>query len=294
MQARNLLQRLDEIGGSLSESHRKIASFLVESGHNAAFMTAADIAASVKVSESTVVRFARILDFKGFPELQEFLRAGLLKSLSPADRLDMHRDIADEKQLAEHVAEMEVANIRAAFGQVDVRAMRTLAESICRARHCYVVGLRSSRSPATLLSHYLMKIVPQVRAITTSDLIFEELNWINDQDVLVAFSFPRYSKPAINAVRIAKKAGACTATITDSRTSPAALLSDHCLVSPVNSGFFGNSFAAAIAMSNLLLSFCTRVQPEAVHRNLDRIESAASKEQRFIDLSIRQDIDDAD
>ena len=64
----------------------------------------------------------------------------------------------------------------------------------------------------------------------------------------------------MDAIEIAKAAGARTSAITDSPSSPAAQLSDYSLIAPVSSSFVGNSFIAAVGMTNLLLSFCARAQ----------------------------------
>jgi DNA-binding MurR/RpiR family transcriptional regulator len=283
LQGRNLVERLNEIGRSLSASNSKISAFLLMSGHGAAFLTAADIAASVGVSESTVVRFARLLGFRGFPELQQFLRAGLLQSLSPTERVHAYDDIRDDTQLVARITEIELLNLRTTLQQADMVALRALTESICKARRCYVIGLRSSRGVATLLGHYLTKFIPHVTTITSGDFMPEELSWANAQDLLIAFSFPRYSEGTVEAIRIARRAGARTAAITDSTGSPAAQLSDERLIVPASSGFFGNSFVGAVAMTNLLLAFCTRAQPEAVRESLARVESAAALDRRFVD-----------
>lgn len=287
LQGRTLIERLNEIGRSLSASHSKISEFLLISGHSAAFLTAADIAASVGVSESTVVRFARLLGFRGFPELQQFLRAGLLQSLSPTERVYAYDDIRDDTQLVARLTEIEILNLRTTLQQADTAALRSLTESIGKARRCYVVGLRSSRGVATLLGHYLMKFTPYVTTITSGDFLLEELSWANAQDLLIAFSFPRYSEGTIEAIRIVKRAGTRTAAITDSSGSPAAQLSDLSLIAPASSGFFGNSFLGAVAMTNLLLAFCTRAQPEAVRERLARVETAAALDRRFVDSLVQ-------
>lgn len=280
-----LLERLGGVDRSLSAAHNKIADFLVKSGHKAAFLTAAEIAASVNASESTVVRFARLLGFRGFPELQSFLRDGLLQTLSPTDRLTSHAEIKDETKFIAHAIERETLNLQTALEAVDRNALRALTEGICSARTCYVVGLRSSRSPAILLGHYLTKIAPKVSVIVSSDFIFEELSWATKGDVLIAYSFPRYSKHTIDAIGMAKSAGALTGAITDSQSAPAAQLSRHSLIAPPGSAFFGNSFVAAVAITNLLLAFCARTHPDAVRKNLDRVENAESKAERFVKLT---------
>jgi DNA-binding MurR/RpiR family transcriptional regulator len=285
LQGRTLLERLNVIERSLSVTHNKIATFLLKSGHKAAFLTAAEIASSVGASESTVVRFARMLGFHGYPELQDFLRQGLLETLSPVDRLIGSDEIQDKSKLVEHLADREISNLRAAFETVDYKALQELVEAICAARTCYIVGLRSSRSPAILLGHYLTKIAPKVTVIVSSDSMFEQLSWATEKDVLIAYSFPRYSKATVDAIQIAKSAGAPTSAITDSHNSPAAQLSDYSLIAPAISDFYGNSFVAAVAITNLLLAFCVHAQPDAVRQNLNRLEKVASLSERFVRLT---------
>jgi DNA-binding MurR/RpiR family transcriptional regulator len=285
LRERSLLDRLSVIERSLSATHNKIAAFLLKSGHKAAFLTAAEIASNVGASESTVVRFARMLGFHGYPELQDFLREGLLETLSPIDRLVGHDEIKDESKLIEHLAERETLNLRAALERIDGNALHNLVEAICAAQTCYVVGLRSSRAPATLLGHYLTKIAPKVIVIESSDSMFEQLSWANKDDVLIAYSFPRYSKQTIDAIRIAKSCGARTGAITDSQSAPAAQLSDYSLIAPAISDFYGNSFVAAVAITNLLLASCVHARPETVRQNLSRVEKVASYSERFVRLS---------
>lgn len=285
MKERSLIDRIGRLEGSLSAAHNLIAAFFMNSGHKAAFLTAAEVAAAVGTSESTVVRFARILGFRGYPQLQEFLREGLLATLSPVERLDSEVITTDASARRGRLLELEAANLRTALERVDANALDGLVRAILDAENCYVVGLRSSRAPATLLSHYLSKITAKVTLISSSDALMEKLSWIKTRDVLIAYSYPRYSKATIDALRIAKSNGARTGTITDSTAAPSAQVSDFVLVGPATSSFYGNSFVAAAALTNLLLTSCVQAQPEVVRRNLKRVEEAASLSERFIGLN---------
>jgi DNA-binding MurR/RpiR family transcriptional regulator len=287
MGKQSLIDRITSIEGSLSAAHKLIAAFLMKSGHKAAFLTAAEIAAEVGTSESTVVRFARILGFGGYPQLQEFLRQGVLSTLSPLERLESEAIPANDAKFSQRVVEKEVGNLRAALEGVDHKALKGMVGAIIKAETCYVIGLRSSRGPATLLSHYLSKIVPKVTLIASSDMMMEQISWVSRKDILIAYSYPRYSNATIDALRIAKSYGARTGTITDSRDAPSAQISDFVLVGPAHSSFYGNSFVAAIALSNLLLTSCALAQPDLVRRNLARVEEVASLSERFIRLTDR-------
>jgi DNA-binding MurR/RpiR family transcriptional regulator len=190
---------------------------------------------------------------------------------SPIDRLVGHDEIKDESNLIAYLTERENLNLRAAFERVDRAALHNLVEAICAAKTCYVVGLRSSRALATLLGHYLTKIAPKVIVIESSDTMFEQLSWIDRDDVLVAYSFPRYSKQTIDAIQIAKSSGARTGALTDSQSAPAAQLCNYSLIAPAISSFYGNSFVAAVALTNLLLASYVHAPPNIVRENLSAI-----------------------
>ena len=64
---------------SLSTSQQKVAKFLLEHGLDAMHYTVTQIADSVDVNPSTVVRTAQSLGYKGFPELQNALRKQLMR-----------------------------------------------------------------------------------------------------------------------------------------------------------------------------------------------------------------------
>ena len=70
----DMIERLNHSGRRLSKGHRKITQYIVEHYDKAVFMTASRLGESVGVSESTVVRFASVLGYEGYPQLQRALQ----------------------------------------------------------------------------------------------------------------------------------------------------------------------------------------------------------------------------
>ena len=65
-----LLNRINERYGSLSKGQKLLAAYITDNYDKAAFLTAARLGQMVGVSESTVVRFASHLGYRGYPEFQ--------------------------------------------------------------------------------------------------------------------------------------------------------------------------------------------------------------------------------
>ena len=57
-----------------SKGQKRIAAYILESFDKAAFMTASKLGRLVGVSESTVVRFAAMLGYDGYPAMQKALQ----------------------------------------------------------------------------------------------------------------------------------------------------------------------------------------------------------------------------
>ena len=75
MISKDIIELIDEYYPRMSKSHKAIANFIKENYNEAVFMTAAKIGERLKVSESTVVRFATRIGFDGFPQFQSALAA---------------------------------------------------------------------------------------------------------------------------------------------------------------------------------------------------------------------------
>ena len=78
---KDVLELISQKQASLSKGKRSIATYILENPNEASLMTAAILGKTVKVSESSVVRFAGDLGYRGYPELQKALQSVLMDHL---------------------------------------------------------------------------------------------------------------------------------------------------------------------------------------------------------------------
>ena len=69
----DLTSRINERYSSMSKGQKLLAGYITDYYDKAVFLTAAKLGETVGVSESTVVRFAVHLGYKGYPEFQQSL-----------------------------------------------------------------------------------------------------------------------------------------------------------------------------------------------------------------------------
>ena len=84
----DVLDRIREQYKGMSKGHKKIASFILEHYDQAVFMTAARLGDALRISESTVVRFAAGIGYRGYPEFQRALEECVQNKLSSVQKID--------------------------------------------------------------------------------------------------------------------------------------------------------------------------------------------------------------
>ena len=85
----DLSNRINEAYSTLSKGQKLLASYITDNYDKAVFLTAAKLGEVVGVSESTVVRFATHLGYKGYPDFQKALEELVRNKLNSVQRMEV-------------------------------------------------------------------------------------------------------------------------------------------------------------------------------------------------------------
>lgn len=258
----------------LSKSHKKIAEYIVEHYDGAAFMTAMKIAEKVGVSESTVVRFACEMGYKGYPEFQKSLQDLVRKKLTDVQRIDL-LDETDCEELICKTVKNDVASIEETYDNLDKEAFEKSVDAICSAEKIYFLGARSASIISGFLHYYLKLLFDNVILVDVSSdsEIYEFLFRITPKDVCIITSFPRYSKNIVNAAKFAHDRDSKIISITDSEDSPLAPFTDFLLIAKSAMASVVDSLTAAMSLSNCLVSAIILKKKEEARARFETLES---------------------
>ena len=202
----NVLQTIRAGMDTFSKGQKRIAAFILDNYDRAAFMTAARLGETASVSESTVVRFAAQLGYDGYPEMQKALQELIRGKLTSIQRIQVSRDQMSGADILGSVMQRDMNSIHNVIEQLDRDAFSRAVDKLLGAEHIYILGVRSSSFLAGYLNfslHLIFKNVTLVQSSAAGE-IFEQLFRSGEGDVMIAFSFPRYSKDTINAARFAR------------------------------------------------------------------------------------------
>ena len=251
----DLLAIIGEKMPQFSKGQKLIARYMIENYDKAAFMTASKLGLTVGVSESTVVRFASELGYEGYPQLQKALLELIRNKLTSVQRIEVTNDQLGNKDILNRVLNLDIEQIKRTLEETSKEDFDRAIEKILGAKSIYIIGVRSSFAIACFLSFYFNLIFPNVKLINTTSVseMFEQILKIDEQDVLIGISFPRYSKRTVKALTYAKKSGASVIGITDTMSSPVAQKADHVLLAHSDMTSFVDSLVAPMSIANALI-----------------------------------------
>ena len=171
---------LDEIKkqyDKMSKGQKKIADYISENMERAAFMTAMKLAEAATVSESTVVRFATMLGYDGYPEFQQAMADALQSRLVSPKKAQTNEFRENRSELLRRVLVADAQNIVDTIGMVDSNTFDQAVELVSNARKICVVGIRTCAPLADYLTYYLRMMRDDVVSVTTTNIseIYEQL-----------------------------------------------------------------------------------------------------------------------
>ncbi|HBA62635.1 MAG TPA: N-acetylmannosamine kinase [Lachnospiraceae bacterium] len=277
MKAKNkneLLGRIEERYEKMSKGQKRLADYIVQNYDKAVFLTAAKLGKVVGVSESTVVRFATELGYKGYPGFQHALEELVRHKLNSIQRMEVTYGRISQSEILASVLQSDIEKIRLTLGAIDQKAFEEAVDTILNARKIFVIGIRSCAPLANFLSFYLNLILDNVVLIHTnsSSEIFEQMIRIDEKDVVIGISFPRYSMRTLKALEFASNRKAKVITLTDSVHSPMTLYSSCNLIARSDMASIVDSLVAPLSVVNaLVVALCMKKQNEVI-KTLETLE----------------------
>lgn len=261
----DLLNRINSRYNKMSKGQKLLAIYITDNYDKAVFLTAAKMGETVGVSESTVVRFATYLGYKGYPEFQKALEEMVRNQLNSVQRMEVTYGHIDQSEVLQNVLQTDAEKLKSTLEKIDHKAFEKAVELILSARRIYIVGIRSCAPLASFLAFYLNLMFEDVRQLQTSSSseLFEQMLRINEEDVIIGISFPRYSMRTLKALEFANNRNAKVITLTDSVHSPMNLYSSCNLIADSDMASIVDSLVAPLSVINaLVVALCMKKQKE--------------------------------
>ena len=280
----DVIQITDEHYPKMSKGHKAIAGYIKEHYDEAVFLTAAKIGSSLGISESTVVRFASSLGYKGFPEFQAALADWVKNKLNTVQKVSAKYGRSTQSEILSSVLSGDIEKIQDTLNEIDPDAFEAAVDMILAADNVYVMGLRSCEPLANFLGFYLNMIRGGVHLIRTTSVseTFEQMIRVGPKDCVIGISFPRYSMRTLKVMEFARDRNARIISITDNQYSPMCMYSSCQLFAHSDMVSIVDSLVAPLSVINaLVVGLCLKA-PDAVKDNLETLENTWSNYQVYL------------
>jgi len=271
---KDILHVIEAFSESMSKSQKRIAEYITDNIDKAAFMTAVRLARFAEVSESTVVRFAMELGYDGYPDMRRALQDSMRGKLTSVQRIKVAKDRLGTRDILTQVLSSDIEQIRQTMEETDSALFDKAVDAIVGANSIYILGLRSSSFLAKFMGFYFDLLFSNSRVISESpdSEVFEQIIRLSEGDVLIAISFPRYSRRTIKTMQYARSVGATIVAITDGLASPLTELADITLCARSDMISFLDTLVAPLSLVNALVVAVSEKAPGDLYENFERLE----------------------
>jgi len=214
----------------LTRAERQLANAMLGNYPVSGLGSITAIAEASDVSTPTVVRMAKKLGFKGFPELQATLRHEVEATISnPISKHNRWSDEAPDTHILNRFADAVMTNMRHTLRQLDPQEFNAVVELLA---HCdgtiHIVGGRITRSLADYFFTHMQVIRDRLTLIASNSNTWPHfiLN-MQPGDVLIAFDIRRYERDIQQLAEMAHSKQVKLVLFTDQWGSPAAKYATH-------------------------------------------------------------------
>jgi DNA-binding MurR/RpiR family transcriptional regulator len=213
-----LVERVAARIQELSPTERRVAAFLAEHPEEAAFISAADIAAQLGTSDATVVRTVQSLGYSGLPELKRELVNALKSRATPALRLGRSLELIGDspKEALSYALALQAELLEEARRSVNPESFVKAVDTIRAADRTHVMGIGPTGAMARYLAMRLLRFgYPAVCITDTGLLLADSLLGFQPGDAVVVLAYGQVTREIDVTLNRARQVNAPVVLLTD-------------------------------------------------------------------------------
>lgn len=270
-----VLPILRSVYQDLTKSEQRIASYIMENAARIMEQTIPELAGNTKSSEITISRFCKKLGFSGL----QALKIALAAELSNAGEMEF-REIGDkdtEEQVAAKVFQNIMDGLQDTLKILDFQQVAKAVQVLQKARRVAVYGYGNSATVCQDIETRFMRFGMVIQAYADMSQQLTSASLLTKEDVVIAVSHTGATIKLLEAVRVAKRAGAAVIVITSYAQSNLAKLGDVVLTGMGREVHYSSESVASrlihMAITDVLYTAMARSNPDSYHDNIAKMRS---------------------
>lgn len=279
------LQRITLNKDAFTPGERIIADYILANPDKLKQCSSQELASILNISQSSIVKFAQRLGFKGFTNLKMALieEWGQQSKQNAESEQHLHNDINvhdTPSVIAEKLFRAKQQALRMTTDSVNLAQLESVVAKIKAARRVQIMGMGGSSLVAKDLAYKLMKIGYPVMNEMDSHVQMTVAQSLGEGDVQIVISYSGALKEIVIAAQAAQEKGAKVIAITSLQDSPLRKLADFVLDTIADEARWRSSSISARTAQNTItdLLFVCLLQEDSersrsfIHRSQEMIE----------------------
>ena len=204
-----------------TKAEKKVADFILNNPKKVLFMSITELAEACGVGDTSVFRFCKTMDCKGYQEFKMLLSLSLNEGKQGLGQIE--GDISREDsfaQVAQKVLASNIDALRETHSLLKRENFEKVIECFRRAKRICFYGVGTSMTTAMKAADKFLKIEPKVYCVPDSHMQAMMASTMTKGETAVVFSYSGATKDTIHVAELAKKAGADIVCITRFINSP--------------------------------------------------------------------------
>lgn len=273
------MKLVERIGGkykSFTANEKRIFNLMTEDVKAFALQSIGELASSLAISKTTLMRFARTCGFSGYSDFKRALQKDVLLDISPARKMDQVLT-SDFSLSGKGILAQELQNIEATFAASGKKDLERVTEMIIRAAEIFTLSWGVSGNVAEIFSLRMKLMGIRCNTIVRKQgVLVEEVALLKKGDLVLVFEIPPYNNEVIEAVRALRERGCVIVIVTDSPRCPIVEHGDLVFFCATNAMFFGNSLSGPLFWVNLVSSL-------VIYQRKDKVMEILKERQKIFD-----------
>ena len=268
-------QTVTQLYNDLTKSEKRIANFLRKNQDEAAFLSAAEVADKLSISEATVVRFARTMGYPSYPALRTGLQDNFRQRITHSSRLRSRLDdLREAGDIFEKLTANEIDYLTQALETIDRQALAKAVEYFKTHQRIYIFGLGPSISLVDLMEIRLRRFGKEIIPLKSSGReVLESLVAMTPDDLIFVICFFDLNPTLQLVLDHANELGCKVVVLTDTLESIIGEKTDVILTARRGPVSEFHSLTVPMTVINTILLAVANENREKVIENLDKLDS---------------------
>ena len=233
----DFLVKMRTVYNQFKRAEKKVADYILQNPKEVLFMSITDLAEACHVGDTSVFRFCKSMELKGYQEFKMVLSLSLNESDKENSQFSGNINLNDTfGELTKKVLNTNIQALTETYALLNEAVFSEAIDCLHEAERIVFFGVGASVLTALKATNKFLRIEPKVYCIQDSHMQAMTASTMKPGETAVIFSYSGATKDTIHVAQLAKEAGAKVICVTRFSKSPLTSYADLTLLSGANEG----------------------------------------------------------